>query len=74
MMKLYPHQQNLPANALRELPSSSSPVLSWAYGPQETVSAADIVTVTSPGGSKLSLGLPAGSMLGFVFPWSPWWY
>lgn len=39
---------------LRDRPLSPSPVLSWAYGPQETVLAADTVTVTSPGGSKAS--------------------
>lgn len=40
------------SEAIRDLTLSPSAVLSWAYGPQGRVSAADTVTVTSPGGSK----------------------
>ena len=50
--KQYPHQQIPFPIALSDPSLSLSPVLFWAYGPQEIVSAADIVTVTSPGGSK----------------------
>lgn len=52
MMEQYPYlQNNLPLKPL-DLTLSPSAVLSWACRPQGTVSAADTVTVTSPGGSK----------------------